>query len=768
LPRRRTSWVLTTSIIAVVLLPTATNVASNALPDSWRSNLWLAWPICILLAIPVLVMELRTRHGAPAEHAPPPVTVAPKTDTQIWNIPAPVKEFSNRRAEFRRIGTILMRGSGRALLLCGMGGIGKTQLALAYAHRRRSSLTLGWRVSAGSRTSVVSSLAELGRQMNLASTTAESTARKVVDLLSEREGWLLIFDDAKSCEDLLDLIPVTSGGQVLITSRNPQFDRLAETLLLEVFPQEEAARFLRNRAGDADQDSSAELATRLGGLPLALEQAGAYCRDSGIGLRDYLQRYDSSRARLLRQGSGHSRVSVEATLDLSFDWVMRRNPAAMQLLRVLAFMAPADIPRNLPMMSPSVLPRALARACADVVALDEAIATLLQASLLTSATAEHIRVHQLISDVLRDRITADGNRGLRWLRGLRAVFTPRRDPSSSWSVSRWLKAALTLLWAGVQVNERDPDGWSRAATLLPHADRVWTYLVNGEVTFRQKEMVLAAQLFGELGIRLFRKGDYAVAEELCRRAWRIGQEVLSETDPRLLRLANCLAQVTHGLGKLSEAKDLYEQALSVYRRDYGEDHPDTIQTMNDLGGVLLEQDEHLLQARRIYEQVVTTRLRTLGQRNVHTLMSMNNLGKVCRYLHDLPTAHALATEVVRIGSELLGEEHPDNLVWINNLAEVSRAQGDLEKARALHEKVLTLRRKVLGETHPASIVSMNNLARVIRLLGDVPSALQLYEESLALARQVLGEDHPSFTAAEKGVQECLADRHLLDDGNDSS
>ncbi|MGI5156178.1 tetratricopeptide repeat protein [Microbispora sp. CA-102843] len=713
-------------------------------------------------------MELRTRHDAPAEYTPPPATAAPDTDAQIWNIPAPVKKFSNRRAEFRRIGTILMRGSGRALLLCGMGGVGKTQLALAYAQRRRSSVTLGWRISAGSRASAISSLAELGRQLNLSSPTAESTAKKVVESLSEREGWLLIFDDARTCEDLLDLVPVTSGGQVLITSRNPQFDRLAETLLLQVFPQEEAARFLRNRVGDTDQDSSEELATRLGGLPLALEQAGAYCRDSGIGLRDYLQRYDSSRARLLRQGSGLNRVSVEATLELSFDWVARRNLAAMQLLRVLAFMAPAEVPRNLPAINPSVLPRALAHACADVVGLDETIATLLQASLLTSATAEHIRVHQLISDVLRDRITADGNRRLRWLRGLRTTFLPGRDSSSSWSVSRWVNATLALLWAGVQVDERDPDGWSRAATLLPHAEKVWTYLANGGVTFRKKEMILAAQLFGELGIRLFRSGDYAVAEELCRRALRIGQETLSDTDPRLLRLTNCLAQVTHGLGNLNEAKDLYEQILSVYRRDYGEDHSDTIQTMNDLGGVLMELDERLPHARRIYEQVVSTRLRTLGERNVHTLMAMNNLGKVCRRLHDLSTARTLATKVVRVGSELLGEEHPDNLVWMNNLAEVSRARGDLEEAHTLHQKVLTLRRKVLGETHPASIVSMNNLARVMRLLGDTTAALQLYEESLRLTRQGVGEGHPSFTAAEKGVRECLADRHRLDGGNDSS
>ncbi|GAA4202295.1 hypothetical protein GCM10023074_36930 [Microbispora amethystogenes] len=657
-----------------------------------------------------------------------------------------------------------MRGSGRALLLCGMGGVGKTQLALAYAHRQRPSVTLGWWIPAGSRTSVISSLAELGRQLNLSSTTAESTAKKVVGLLSERAGWLLIFDDARIVEDLLDLVPVTSGGQVLITSRNPQFDRLAETLLLQVFPQEEASRFLRNRAGDTDQDSSAKLAARLGGLPLALEQAGAYCRDSGIGLRDYLQRYDSSRARLLRHGSGLNRVSVEATLELSFDWVSRRDTAAMQLLRVLSVMAPTEVPRGLPAMSPSALPRALARACTDVVGLDQTIATLLQASLLTSATAEHIRVHQLISDVLRDRITADGNRSSRWLRVLQAKAVPRRDPSSSWSVARWLNAALALLWAGVQVDERHPDGWRRASTLLPHAEKVWTQLTNGVATSREKELVLAAQLFGELGIRLFRSGDYAVAEELCRRAWRIGQEKLSDTDPRLLRLTNCLALVAHGLGNLDEAKNLYEQILPVYRRGFGEDHPNTIQTMNDLGGVLMEQEEHLPQARHLYEQIVSTRLRTSGKRDNHTLIAMNNLGKVCRRLGDLSTAHSLATEVVRVGSELLGEEHPDNLVWMNNLAEVLRARGDLEEARELHQKVLALRRKVLGETHPANIVSMNNLARVMRLLGDTTPALQLYEESLRLARQVVGESHPSFAAAENGVRECLADQHRLDDG----
>ncbi|WP_067132050.1 FxSxx-COOH system tetratricopeptide repeat protein [Microtetraspora malaysiensis] len=742
----------------MVLLPAVTNIATNALPDAWQSKLWLAWPLSLLLAIPVLVVEFRARRNSSHEGSILKAAALRDADSRIWNIPPLVIGFSNRKSEFRAIGSFLMRASGRPLLLCGMGGIGKTQLALAYAARQRDQLSIGWWVQASSRASVVFSLAKLGREMGISAPNARALAEEVVQQLSERAGWLLIFDDAKRVDDLVGLVPVTAGGQVLITSRNPRFDRLAEPMLLQVFPAEEAARFLRQRVGDTDQAPSSALAEKLGGLPLALEQAAAYCRDSGIGLSDYLKRFEVSCSRLLRQGTGSGRIGLEATLDLSLARVAQVERAAAQLLRVLAFMAPTDIPRDLFSSGAKFLPRALARSAGDVLSMDRTVGALIQTSLLTSATADHVRVHPLISAMLRDTMRPrTGSRPWsRTRRILTFIRRPGRSPSDWWPASRWIRATLLSLGQGMATDDWNPESWNRASTLLPHVDALWSFAEDYRVSFNTKETALVARLFAELGVRMYRRGDYKIAEELCRRALDIARAKLPEDDLGVLYWLNYLAQVKHRKGEVDEAVRIFEKVLGVYEEKLGREHSDTLMIMNNLGGALAEREDQLVRARSLYEYLIAVRTRTVGERAPETMIAVNNLGKVYRRLGDLDAAYEISSRALRIGVEVEGEEDPGTLLRMNNLAEVLRVQGNIEESRQLHEKALGLRRKVLGGKHPDVVVSMNNLARVARLQGDREFALELYKESLALAERVAGDQHPLVAVARRGIQESAA------------
>ncbi|RCG25393.1 tetratricopeptide repeat protein [Sphaerisporangium album] len=754
------------SVIAILLLPITTNVAANSLPDAWRSILWISWPISLLLAVPVFALEMKARRrssdSAVPYHAAPPKEI----EKEIWNIPSPVRHFSNRKQDFERIGSLLMRGAGRTLLIHGMGGIGKTQMALEYARRQRPDATMGWFVPSRSRVAIMTALTDLGRRLGIDTSNQEATSMLVVEYLNEHTGWLLVFDDAHDVKDLSGLLPITEKGKVLITSRNPQFEQLAEALLLEPFPDEDAAKFLKGRSGDFSDLFARRLATNLAGLPLALEQAGAYCRDTGIGLDEYLHRFQVNKGKLLDRGTSGDRLGVEATFRLSFDRAAELNLAASQWLRLCSFMAPADIPRDLLAGSSDLLPRPLARAVLDDLAFDEVVSALRQTSLITSAAPSHLRIHQLVSDIMRDHVARRRDVWRRTTRLLLGVVRwPRADPAAHWSPGRWTKTGLAVLARNLPLEDpRDHESWTRASSLLPHLQALLEGLDELDAPLNAAEIRTFSGVEAEIGIRMFRRGDYLVGEHLCRHAFDMCRQKLAKDDAHTQLIMNYLAMTLHGLGRLEEARDLYDEIVPLRTAKLGPDHPDTLKAMNDLGGVMMDLEAGLGRAQELYEHVLAVYTRVLGERHISTIIATNNLGKVLRRRGDLEGALRLAEKSVRLGTAALGPDHPDVFVWTNNLGEVHRLLGDLATGRSIHEDNLERRTRVLGATHPATLISTNNLARILLQQGDVTEAERLYGLSLELSSRYVGSDSPTAKAARNGLLATATAREASEEG----
>jgi len=768
-PRRK--LVTLVSIIAIFLLPIATNVAANSLPTAWQSHLWLAWPICLVLAIPVLVWEVQSRRTM-VEGAPHPPSVSGGNATEgIWNIPAPTRYFRDRKEEFEQIGSLLMRGSGRNLLLIyGMGGTGKTQVALEYARRNRANLSTGWLINADSRARVIMSLASLGARLGMQAPERESVAYRVVEHLNHNKGWPLIYDDAGNVEDLTGLIPVGDNGTVIITSRNPQFEELAEALLLQPFPTKEAAEFLRVRSGDIGGAAAEELANHLEGLPLALEQAGAYCRDAGIGLAQYLERYRAGRGKILHSGTSARRVGLETTFRLSFDRARRTNLAAPQWLKLCSFMAVADIPRDLLYRASDILPRPLAHFAKDSVAFDQVVSVLRQTSLITSAAPTHLRIHQLVSDLMRDYVVS------RQGRLATRMFSPalgmlpwlRIDPTEGWSATRWIKLGLRVLARNLPIEDpHAPERWEIAVALFPHVQELSKRLDELNIPLRRDEAKLFTGLEAELGIRLYRGGEYLLAENLCRHAHEVARQHLRESDPHVRRLTLYLAQTWTGLGRVDDARIAYERLLSIVRDRLGDEHLETLVVMNDLAGILMEMEDRLADAETLSRHVLAVRERVLGERDFWTLSAANNLGKILRRRGKIDEAYAMAARAVRLAVETLGPDHPNSLIYSNNLGEVCRVKGRLDAARQIHADTLERRTRVLGETHPLTLVSMNNLARILRLQGQLGAARELYARALDVAERTLGRDHPYAVAAQNGLREVKSSERPGEEGGGS-
>jgi tetratricopeptide (TPR) repeat protein len=194
------------------------------------------------------------------------------------------------------------------------------------------------------------------------------------------------------------------------------------------------------------------------------------------------------------------------------------------------------------------------------------------------------------------------------------------------------------------------------------------------------------------------------------------------------------------IGHYPAARALLEPLLEARRRILGEDHPDTLSAMNNLGATLSEQGD-LPSAWALQEKVLEANRRSLGEEHPDTLLNMGNLAMTRRAQGDRPGAQALLETVLEASRRILGDDHPHTLTAMNHLALTLIDQGDLSGARALQAPVLEVRRRILGNDHPDTLTALNNLALSLYCQGDLPGARVMFEEVLDASRRILGESH---------------------------
>ncbi len=256
---------------------------------------------------------------------------------------------------------------------------------------------------------MLAALAELGAVLGLpAQLPAAEVAEQVRDALGERSRWLVVFDNAPGPASIVEFLPRAGGGHVLVTSRDPAWQGIAEPVAVDVLPMAEAVALLRQRSGDPDEQAAARLAEVLGGLPLALEQAAAYAAAQQLPLARYLDLFGQRRAELLGPARPLAyQGTVDTTLTLTLDRLRETNPAAVQLVELCALLAPDELPLRLLLSEPTLLPEPLAGAAADAGSRDQLVAVLYQAGLLTRDAGDTARMHRLVRAVVQDHLSDD-------------------------------------------------------------------------------------------------------------------------------------------------------------------------------------------------------------------------------------------------------------------------------------------------------------------------------------------------------------------------
>jgi hypothetical protein len=329
---------------------------------------------------------------------------------RVWRVPARNPNFTGRGDDLAALAAALAGGvTVTVQAVQGMGGVGKTQLATQFAYDHAADYDLVYWLAAEELAALPDQFTALAADLGLDPVPdPEGLQAQIHRQLREVTGWLLIFDNADDPEDIqpwIPAVPMLAGtrGHVIVTTRRGGFDNLGAVLDLDVVSPGEALALLRTRVPRLPDDTGAQLAKELGWLPLALDQAAAYMNRAKKPADDYLRLLRSRAGELYRRGRVAGRDDTMATLwDISIEHVTGENQAAGQLLDLCAYLAPEGIPLDLFTEHAGLLPEPLAAAAGDELAFDEAIAVLVDYSLL-KRTETGLQIHRVLQGALRAR-----------------------------------------------------------------------------------------------------------------------------------------------------------------------------------------------------------------------------------------------------------------------------------------------------------------------------------------------------------------------------
>jgi len=649
----------------------------------------------------------------------------------------------------------------RVAALYGLGGAGKTTVAVEYAHRHLAEVGLAWQFSSEDPAVLGAEFARLAAQFG---------ARELVDardpvasvhavLAAFAAPWLLVFDNVGRQEAVQRFLPPAGRGRVLITSQSAVWPP-GQAVEVPVLGTEVAAGFLVNRTGDPDERSAEELAEGLGGLPLALEQAAAYIQATGITLAGYLSVFRDRRTDLLARGeaAGHP-AHVAATLGLALSRLEKEAPAAAGLARLLACLAPEPVPLPL-LLSGRGLSRKTRRKVGgevrsllgDPIAAADAVAALRRYSLLTPAGDGLVLVHRLVQAVTLAQVPAE-------------------------VAGQWEQAAAALVEAAVPAESSLPAAWPVCAALLPHAravleltsDGMWsiaTYLGHsGSYPAARDLLRLIADAHREddgaehpdtlatrhsLAYWTGYAGDAAGARDQYAALLPISERVFGAKDPGTLAARNNLAHWTAEAGDAAGAREQFAALLPISERVLGAEHPETLTTRHNLAASTGQAGD-AAGARDQFANLLPIRERVSGPENPYTLLARANLAYWTGEAGDAAGARDQFAALLPIEERVLGPEHPYTLLTRHSLASWTGQAGDAAGARDQFAALLPISERVLGAEHPYTLTTRHNLARWTGEAGDAAAARDQFAALLPIRERVSGPEH----------RETLTARHNL-------
>lgn len=678
--------------------------------------------------------ERRRRILAAINRQSPQLRPQASPRRRFGGVPPRVAKFAGREDALDRLDAILMRDRPAAVtaldraVVHGLGGIGKTSLAVEYAHRFRALYDGVWWCSAESRPELVASLAQLGTDMGLEDpreANLERTARLALRHLALREeAWLLVYDNVTSPDEIGDLLP-DGGARLLITSRFPDWRGWAEQVEIDALSPEEAVAFLQARSGRTDPDGARALADALGRLPLALDHAAALCGRTQMSFRTYAER-TAELIGVPQAGLAYPQT-VAATIDLAIANAVQRSPCAERMLAFLAFCAPQRIPLSL-------YPGSIQ----SETELREALAALQDVSLVKTDPFDDgvpaISIHRLVQAKARDRT-----------RNAAAHLPPQ--PRRSWLPSLVAKrrkvepqlpieaALIELAWrldvAFPSGGYADLSTWPTCAKLTPHVISVAKAIDEQKLT-----RGFLPQLYDRAASYLHRLGAFGDAEQLFRYAVAMHEQLFGVDDAGLVDRLNNLGLVLRDRGKLDEAQEILRRAVGNNDRAHWARSTTNYATtsrqtalLHNYALVLMDQGE-LKKSRSILDIVLDHCESFAGLEHPSTAASLNTIGLLLLREGDFSEARQRLERALMIRERALGPENAETYETINNVGLVDVKEGRFNDARVRFEQALAGCETTLGTANPTTNRVRLNFARLLLSTNEEERALQLSRTAL--------------------------------------
>ncbi|KAJ6181424.1 protein kinase subdomain-containing protein [Penicillium canescens] len=723
-----------------------------------------------------------------------------------------IENFLGRQDELGKLWQYLRPTSAQSrkvAILHGLGGIGKTQLAIRFARDHKHDFTAIFWLSGKDRGTLLQSLSSVfprlpGQSQNTGAIDdkgVEQQARHVLRWLA-LEGnscWLIILDNidqycpsssaADDTYDIAELLPAADHGSIVITSRLQKLTELGKSFLVNKLDPDNAIELLLQSSRLSAQNTfkglesnpdTLALASRLDGLPLAIVIAGAFMRETGTSINEYLQYYRESWSNLQLQSNPerqYQRGNMLQTWMISYNEIQKRDSRAAELLLFFARFDNQDIWYQLIKSSQfsSNVPAWLEKTISTELLFKSVIRTLIGFSLLeTKEQNGGYAMHPVVQDWCIHLISIDKGVDLIQLDELAVVSVGYTVPSSSVrDYSRLQQRLLPHAHHGISTLIREnqkrqrrhtssalrgfektlgPDHMATLSTInnlgnlyqsegmLKEAEEMYQRALAGKEKALGPNHTSTLDTANNLGLLYQNQGKLKVAEEIYRRVLVGHKKALSPDHTSTLTAVNNLGLLYHDQGKLKEAEEMFQRALAGYEKTLGSDHTSTLTTIHNLGKLYSHQGK-VRKAEDMYQRALAGKEKALGPDHMSTLNTSNNLGNVYKTQGKLKEAEDMYQRAVAGYEKALGphhKTHPSSLHTVNNLGNLYSQQGKARKAEEMYQRALASKEKALGPDHTSTLDTANNLGLLYQNQGKLKEAEEMYQRALAGYEKTLG------------------------------
>ncbi len=649
------------------------------------------------------------------------------------------------------------------LTVSGIGGIGKTQLALEYAYKYRDDYRAVFWLRADTLEQLDEDLENLGNLLQVPETHRRKPNQQYI--INETKGWLrshprwlLVLDNVDEKVKIKSLLTELEGGHVLMTTRTQIFADLAQNLPLDKMKPDDGALLILRRAhmpsasailaaaSASNRRGAMALSRLLGGLPLALDQAAAYIQETECGLFGYMQLYRKYHKDLLSWRSTHENMysdyeaSVATTWLISFKRIEEQCSAASDLLRLCAFLYADAIPEAIVIEGARLSGSEQGSVADNKLAFNRACGVLLSYSMLRrNATDKMFSMHCLVQQILKDRMVEEGiykQWAMRAVLALDQAFSPISGQYIEQyiphvrSCARLIKdldlkgqeVAHLLEQAAVSVRER---GWyAQARPLYLKAHGAATDLLGKDDPRVLRLLLDAVRAHMEVGV-------YGMATIVCPKIREDCERVLGPDHPDIVACLNLQALAEMKQLNFPYAVQICKQALAWHGRVQGAYPAERAMTYHIAAGVYASHRADTL-ALRYYQQARMIREQVFGSESSEVADSLTDLGIFYLARNMFVEAEPLFRQALEIRRKVLGLDHPDTASCLEHLAMISWCKDDYSQAEELCKQALAIRLQKLGRYHPDIAQNIRGLAVLAAEQGRDDEAEGHYRESLKI------------------------------------